>query len=346
MHNFYSDTQTLPTQGMREAAVAAPLGDEQRGEDPTTRALEERVADLLGKEAAVFLPSGTMCNEIALGVHCRPGDEVICERVSHIVVAEGGGPAALWGVMIQALDGERGMLAPDHVAGAIRGSSRYAPASRLLSVEQTANLSGGTVWPVERLTACAEVAKAAGLATHMDGARLMNAVVASGRPARDHAEGYDSAWIDLSKGLGCPVGAALAGNRDFIQAAWRLKQRIGGALRQSGMLTAMGLYALDHHVDRLAEDHALARDIARRLSQLPIVARVLPADSNIVILDLTDTAPTAAAVVARLEAAGVRTGVFGTRRIRIVTHLDVGPEGAKALCDAFARIAETADHAP
>lgn len=256
MDDFYSDTKTRPSRAMREAALNAVVGDEQRGEDPTTAALEARVAAVLGKQAAVFLPSGTMCNEIALMVWRRPGDEVICWRDSHIVVAETGGPAALAGVMIHALDAPDGQMTPDQVRQAIRSGSRYEPHSRLLCVEQTANLAGGCVWPVAALDAVTEVAHARGLATHVDGAQIMNAVVASGQPAHEHAAGWDSVWLDFSKGLGAPIGGVLTGSAAFITQAWRVKQRIGGAMRQSGMLAAMCLQAPDHNVSRLL--HAAA----------------------------------------------------------------------------------------
>lgn len=331
MYDFYSDTKTKPSRAMRETVLEADVGDEQKDEDNTTRALNERVAALLGKEAAVFLPSGTMCNEIAIRVHLRPGEELICERDCHIVNFEGGAPAAYSGAMIKALDGERGMLAPDQVRDAIAGGSRYTPASRLLCVEQTANMSGGTVWPVERLDAVAAVAKAAGLATHMDGARLLNAVVASGRPADAHTAGYDTCWLDFSKGLGAPVGAVLAGSHAFIEQAWRIKQQFGGAMRQSGVLAAMCLYALDHHVERLAEDHQLAVAIARRVAELPGVDQVLPVESNIVIFDLADGAPEAGELVRLCARDGITIGAFGARRIRVVTHLDVDTAAGEAL---------------
>ncbi|MEM8791357.1 MAG: threonine aldolase family protein [Pseudomonadota bacterium] len=331
MHDFYSDTQTKPTRAMREAMLDAPVGDEQRDEDPTTMSLCERVADLLGKEAAVFMPSGTMCNEIGIKVHCRPGDEIICERSCHIIGFEGGGPAALSGAMIHAIDGDRGRMNADQVLGALRYPSRYDPRSRLLSVEQTANLAGGAVWPLPLLNEIAGVAKDAGLTTHMDGARLMNAVVASGTPAADFAAGYDSVWIDFTKGLGAPVGAMLAGSRDFIEEAWRFKQQMGGAMRQSGVLAAMADYALDHHVDRLSEDHARARRIAERLETLPKVAQVLPVETNIVIFDIIDCGPRAEHVAEAALKAGVRFGAFDDRRIRIVTHLDVDDVSVDAL---------------
>ena len=209
-----SDTVTRPTAAMRQAMAEAEVGDEQRGEDPTTNALCARVAALLGKEAAVFLPSGSMCNEIALLVHCRPGDEIICDRTAHIVTAEGGGPAALAGAMVRALDGEAGVYTPEQLAGAVRAVNRYAPRSRLAVVEQTSNQGGGTIWPIETIEAVGETAKAHGLSLHMDGARLLNAVVETGVDAARYAAPCDSVWVDFSKGLGCPVGAVLAGSAD------------------------------------------------------------------------------------------------------------------------------------
>jgi threonine aldolase len=338
MHDFYSDTQTRPTRAMRLAALDVAVGDERHDDDRPTLELCARVADMLGMEAALFLPSGTMCNEIAIAVHTRPGDEVICARDAHIIFAESGGPAALSGVMMHPIDAERGMPAPDQIAEAIRPRSAHAPRSRLFVAEQTANLAGGAVWPLAALNAAAETAKAAGLATHLDGARILNAQVATGVPARDYARGFDSAWIAFTKGLGCPVGAVLAGSRDFVRDAWLLKRRWGGAMRQTGVLTAMCLYALDHHVERLAEDHALARDIGARLAALPQIARVLPVETNIVIADLSDALPEARECAARLRARNVTVTVVGRRRIRIVTHLDVGPADADALVAAIAAL--------
>ncbi|MEL6873312.1 MAG: threonine aldolase family protein, partial [Pseudomonadota bacterium] len=262
MHNFFSDTQTKPSRAMLETVFTADVGDEQRGEDATTRKLEARVAELLGKDAAVYMPSGTMCNEIAIHIHCRPGDEIICAAQSHIVGFEGGGPAALSGTMMRLIETSDGTFTAADVTAALRSGSRYEPRSRLVSVEQTVNVAGGIVWPIEQLAAVGAAARAAGLGVHMDGARLMNAAVASGRPAAEHTAAVDSVWIDFTKGLGAPFGAVLAGSEAFIAEAWRLKQRWGGAMRQSGIMAAMCLYALDHHVDRLAEDHALAASIA------------------------------------------------------------------------------------
>ncbi len=336
--NFYSDTQTRPSRAMLETALTAEVGDEQSGRDPTTNALCERVAALLGHEAAVFLPSGTMCNEIAIAVHTQPGEEVICERSSHIVTAEGGGPAAISGVMINMIDGQAGQFTADQLKGHIRHQSRYEPRSRLVSVENTANFGGGAVWSVDALAGVAETARNAGLALHMDGARLLNAVVASGAPARDFAGLMDSAWIDFTKGLGTPVGAVLAGSADFIEDAWRFKQRFGGAMRQSGVVAAMCDYALDHNIDRMADDHAMASRIAEHLNGLAGVAGLLTPETNIVIFDLAEDAPTAGSVVDQMESRGIRVGALGVRRMRIVTHMDVGAADQAVLTAALSEI--------
>ncbi|NCW07684.1 MAG: low specificity L-threonine aldolase [Rhodobacterales bacterium] len=338
MHEFYSDTQTRPTRAMREAALNIALGDERHGEDPSTNELCARVADMLGMEAAVFLPSGTMCNEIAIAVHTRPGDEVICTRESHIIFAESGGPAALSGVMMCPIDTDRGMLTPNQVTEHVRPASAHAPRSRLLLAEQTANLAGGAVWPLEQLNATVDAAKSAGLSTHLDGARLLNAQVATGIAAAEYARGFDSAWIAFTKGLGCPVGAVLAGSHDFISQAWLLKRRWGGAMRQTGVLTAMCLYALDHHIDRLADDHALAKSIGVRLCELETISNILPIDTNIVIADLAPDGPDAREVAKQLKRKNVTITVVGPKRIRIVTHMDVDEADADALVAAMATL--------
>ena len=335
MHEFYSDTQTRPTRAMREFALKVTLGDERHNEDPSTNELCARIADMLGMEAAVFLPSGTMCNEIAIAVHTRPGDEVICTRESHIIFAESGGPAALSGVMMCPIDTDRGMLSSEQVIEHVRPVSAHAPRSRLLLAEQTANLAGGAVWPLEQLNATVEVAKSAGLSTHLDGARLLNAQVATGVAVAEYARGFDSAWIAFTKGLGCPVGAVLAGSHDFISKAWLLKRRWGGAMRQTGVLTAMCLYALDNHIDRLADDHALAQFIGVRLNELEIISNILPIDTNIVIADIAPDGPDAREVADQLKRKNVTITVVGPRRIRIVTHMDVGEVDAEALVAAM-----------
>ena len=335
--NFYSDTQTKPSRAMREAMLDAEVGDERHDADPTTLALCERVADLLGMEKAVFLPSGTMCNEIAIAVHCRPGDEVICSRESHIIFAESGGPAALSGVMVHPIDCDRGLMTPAQIGAAIRRPSAHTPRSRLLVTEQTSNLGGGAIWPQEQLRAAAETATAAGLAAHLDGARLLNASVASGVSAANYAAGHDSAWIAFTKGLGCPVGAVLAGSRSFIDDAWLHKRRWGGAMRQTGVLAAMCLFALDNNVDRLAEDHALAHWIGEALTPLDGVAGVDPVETNIVSASLAGDGADARGLERALRAEGLRITVTGERRIRIVTHMDVDRDDADRLVSAIAR---------
>jgi len=325
--DLYSDTVTKPTAAMRRFMCEAPVGDEQKGEDPTVNQLQEMVAELLGKEAAVFLPSGTMCNEIAMRVHCRPGEEMLAHRTAHPIHFETGGPAGLAGVNVRPLDGARGQFDVAAVDEAVRPDSRYAPRSRLLWVEQTSNLGGGSVWPLSRIQGVVQAGRRHRLSAHMDGARLMNAVVASGVSARAFAKPFDTAWIDFTKGLGAPVGAALAGSREFIAEAWRCKQQMGGAMRQAGIIAAGGVYALRHHVQRLADDHALARRLAEGLAGLPGI-KLDPAEveTNIVFFDVTGTvdAPTA---VERLLAHGVRMGALGPRTIRAVTHLDVDAAG-------------------
>jgi threonine aldolase len=319
--NLHSDTQTRPTPEMRAAIAAAEVGDEQRGLDPTTAELERRVAELLGHEAAVFLPSGTMCNEIALRLHIRPGgDELLLDRTAHPIVAEAGGPAALAGAMISPLDGDGGIYTAAQLEAALHArDDRYAPRSRLVSVEQSTNLGGGRVWTPQQIDEVLAVARRHGLRAHLDGARLMNAVVASGVSAADFAGGFDTAWLDFSKGLGAPVGAVLAASRELIDEAWRWKQMMGGALRQSGILAAGCIYALDHNVERLAEDHDNARALADGLAGIPGVA-IDPetVETNIVLFEVED----APALVARL-AADVELHEFGPRLVRAVTHLDV-----------------------
>jgi threonine aldolase len=339
MIDLYSDTRTKPTPAMRRAIAEAEVDDEQAGLDPTVNALCERVAELLGKPAAVFLPSGTMCNEIAYRVHCRPGDEIILDRTAHGIIAEAGGPAALAGAMMHPVDGDRGRFTVDQVRGALRNESRYEPRSRLVSVEQTSNYGGGTVWPVAQLQAVSAFAADQGLATHMDGARLMNAVVATGTGAAEHAATFDSVWLDFSKGLGAPIGAALTGSAAFIDEAWRLKQQMGGAMRQAGIVAAACLYALDHHVERLAEDHANARRLAEELAGIPgVVLQPDRVETNIVFFDLAPSTLPAPDVEASLEAKGVRIGAMGPRRMRAVTHLGVDRDGIDAALQAVAAV--------
>src|ERR1700742_4086887 len=319
--NLLSDTQTKPTPPMREAMARAEVGDEQIGDDPTVNLLCERVADLLGKEAAVFMPSGTMCNVAATLVHCRPGDEILAHETAHIIAREGGAHAALGGFQITPLKGDDGQFAPETLKQALHPKSRYQPPQVLVSVEQTANIGGGTIWKKAALDEIVSIARAAGMATHMDGARLLNAAVAIGISARDMAAGWDSAWIDFSKGLGAPIGGAIAGSRAFIDEVWRWKQRLGGSMRQAGVAAAACVYALDHHVDRLAEDHANARALARGLAQIQGLDVQEP-ETNLVFFRPDGAGISANDMVAALNKRGVQIAVMDGR-IRACAHLDV-----------------------
>ncbi len=334
-----SDTVTRPTPGMRKAMAAAEVGDEQRGDDPTVTALCERVADLLGKEAALFLPSGTMCNQIAVLVHCRPGDEIIAADIAHLIGSEAAGPAALAGAQILAVPSERGIFTAAAVEAAVRAPKRNAPRSRLVEIEQTVNAGGGAVWPLEAIESVAQAASRHGLAMHMDGARLMNAAVASGKSAAEIAKPFDSVWIDLSKGLGCPIGGVLAGSAAFIEEAWRWKHRLGGAMRQAGIVAAAGLYALDHHVERLAEDHATARLLAGQLSGVPGIRLDPPeVETNIVFFDVGESGMDAREIERRLHSQGILVGAAGRTRMRAVTHLDVAASDVEAAARCLATL--------
>jgi threonine aldolase len=319
--NLLSDTQTRPTQGMREAMARAEVGDEQVGDDPSVNLLCERVADLLGKQAAVFMPSGTMCNVAATLVHCRPGDEILAHATAHIIAREGGAHAALGGFQIMPLPGPDGQFSPDTLRAALHPRTRYQSAQTLVSVEQTANIGGGTIWKKKALDEIVEIAQANALATHMDGARLLNATVATGIGAREMASGWNSAWIDFSKGLGAPIGAVIAGSREFIDEVWRWKQRLGGSMRQAGICAAACTYALDHHVDRLAEDHANARALARGLSQIAGI-EVQEPETNLVFFKPDGAGVTGDAMVSALRQRGVQIAMMDGR-IRACTHLDV-----------------------
>jgi len=317
-----SDTVTRPSPGMREAMARAEVGDDVFGEDPTVRRLEERVAELLGKEAGLFVPSGTMANQVALGTLARAGDEVICHEGAHIAGFEGGAPSALWGIQLRPVPGERGVLAAADVEAAIRGDADWLPRTRVIEVENTHNTAGGTVWPLDRLEELGRLAAARGLALYLDGARLMNASAASGVAPRDYAAPATLASTCLSKGLGAPAGSVLTGPRDLVREARRLRKRLGGGMRQAGILAAAGLYALDHNVARLAEDHAHARRLAEGLAELPGFHLAAAPETNLVYFRVED----APALAGRLRAKGVLCAVAGRDLLRFVTHLDVSAQ--------------------
>lgn len=333
-----SDTVTRPTAGMREAIAAAEVGDDQLGDDPTVRRLEERIAELLGKERALFFPSGIMANETAIVVHGRPGTEAVVEASCHLIDWEEAAAAAWAGMQLRPVPTDDGVLSPDAVRGAIRPASNpYQPETSLVCVENTHNAAGGKVVPLETLRAVRAVADEHGLPIHMDGARLWHAAVAAGVPLDAYAEPVDTVMVTLSKGLGCPVGSLLAGPAELMDRAWRVRRRMGGSMRQSGILAAAGLYALDHHLDRLADDHRRAQLLAELAGEIDGLEPVAP-ETNIVMLNILRDDLDAATIVARLADRGVRLSMFSSTRLRAVTHLDIDDEGVRTAMQALANV--------
>ncbi|MEO6065826.1 MAG: GntG family PLP-dependent aldolase [Lysobacterales bacterium] len=339
MIDLFSDTKTRPTAAMRTAMAGAEVGDEAAFEDPTVNALCARVAQLLGKESALFAPSGTQCNQIALAVLGRPGEEVVCDRTAHIACFEAGGVGANAGLNLLTLDGDRGRFSAGQLREALRTPMRHAPRQTVLAIEQTSNLGGGAIWPLAQLESVCAIARERDMATHMDGARLLNAVVASGVSAADYARGFDSVWLDFSKGLGAPVGAALAGSHEFIERAWVVKQRLGGAMRQAGIVAAGALYALDQHVERLADDHRRARRLAEGLAALRgLVLDPATVETNIVFFNIESARCgfDASELSRRVGERGVRVGAFDATTLRAVTHLDVDDADIDTALTVFA----------
>jgi threonine aldolase len=329
-----SDTVTRPTPTMREAMASAPVGDDQFGEDPTINALQARVAALLGKEAALWLPTGTMANQVALRVLTRPGDHVIVSRESHAVWHETGGAGANAGVQLTEIGSHGVFTADEFLATCHPRGHMLLPPTTVVEVENTHNRSGGVVFPQDEARRVCAAARAHGVATYLDGARLWNAAIATGRPAAELAAPFDLVSVALSKGLGAPGGSLLAGSRALIDAALRHRRMLGGAMRQVGIFGAAGLHALDHHMDRLAEDHDNAARIARRLVESPRV--ILNADgvqTNIIVFGVTPDAPDAPTIVTRARDRGVLIIAFGPRTIRLVTHLDVSRSQCEQAAD-------------
>lgn len=319
-----SDTITRPTPAMREAMAAADVGDDVFGEDPTVAKLEARVAELLGKEAAMFTPSGTMANQLALRAHTEPGDEVILDGNAHVYYYEGGAPAALAGVTCRCLPGVRGIFTAADAEAVLRPADPHFPPTRLVCLENTHNRGGGKVWPQELVREIGALTRERGIRLHLDGARLWNASVASGISERELAGEFDSVAVCFSKGLGAPVGSALCGSGGFIRRARRFRKMFGGGMRQAGMLAAAALHALEHHRERLAEDHANARLLAEGLATLPgIVLDPASVETNIVLARVT--AVPADRLARELDAAGVRVFATGPDTIRAVTSLEVTP---------------------
>ena len=340
--DLYSDTATQPTQAMRAFMCRAEVGDEQKGEDPSVNALQAMVADMLGKEAALFLPSGTMCNQISYAVHCRAGNLILLDRTAHPLISEAGGAAVLARATLYPIDGANGMFTPEQMAEVMLPATRYRPPFRLVCVEQTTNMPGGRIWPLEQIRAVCDTARENGALTHMDGARLLNASVATGIAPKVYADSFDTLWIDLSKGLGAPVGAVLAGSSDFILKAWQWKQRIGGAMRQAGIIAAAGIYALNHHVERMAEDHAHAKRLAEGIAGAPgIGIDVESLETNMVRFDVSESGISAQAFGDQLLAeSGVRVSVIGPSLIRLIPHIGISTADVDEAAQAICRLAE------
>jgi threonine aldolase len=337
-----SDTVTRPTPDMRRAMAEADVGDDVFGEDPTVNRLQERIAELLGCEAALFVPSGTMANHVSIAAHTHPGDEVICEKDAHIFYYEAGAPASLSGVQIFPLAGTAGILDPVQIEEAIRPDNVHHPRTALIEIENTHNRAGGAVYPIETLRAIRQVASRHGIAMHMDGARLWNASTASGVPMKEYAACFDSVSVCFSKGLGAPVGSAVAGSRPFIDKAKRIRKRFGGGMRQAGVLGAAALYAMEHHVGRLAEDHRNARRLAEGLAHIPgLTADPSTVQTNIVFVDCPAGGEALSAFIGRLQREGVLVMATGPTRLRAVTHLDVTEEGIEIAIAVFRQAAGT-----
>lgn len=337
-----SDTLTKPTDAMRRAMAEAEVGDDVFGEDPSVNRLQDLAAQILGKEAALYVPSGTMANQISIKVHTQPGDEIIMERSSHPFNSESGGLAALSGVQVNLQDGERGVLSAEQVARVIRpGNDVHNAPTRLVSLENTHNRGGGAVYPMDRIRDIHDVARAEGLAMHLDGARLMNATVASGLQASEITQYFDSCTLCLSKGLGAPVGSVIAASADFIGRAQRYRKMFGGGMRQAGILAAAGIYALENNVERLADDHFNAKLLAERISGAPGL-RVEPAnvETNIIYLQLDpdEARVDAPALAAAMSQRGVLALAMGRTGMRLVTHLDVSRDQAERAADIMCSI--------
>ncbi len=339
MIDLRSDTVTKPTDAMRKAMARAEVGDDVYGEDPTVNRLQEMVAAMFGKKAALFVPSGTMANQLAIRLHTQPGQEVIVESKAHIVRYEQGAAGALAGVQLHWIDGARGLISPEQVEAAIRPKDPHTIQTALICIENTHNSGGGTIYPLATIERIRAVATDHGIPMHLDGARLFNAVAATTLPPASYAQHFETLSVCLSKGLGAPAGSLLMMNDlTLLDKAKRLRRMYGGAMRQSGILAAAGIYALEHHIGRLRVDHDNAKRLARRLQQISTV-RINPqdVDTNIVIFDVIGHHLTPPAIVAALKQAGVLIHAIGGTRFRAVTHLDVSSAAIDQACDIFAR---------
>jgi threonine aldolase len=323
MIDLRSDTGTRPTPAMRAAMMHAEVGDDVFGEDPTVNALEERMAALFGHEASVFCPSGTMTNQIAVNIHTRPGDEVICDEGAHIYRYEGGGVMATSGSSVKLIQGDHGRFTAEQVEASINDrKAHWLAHTSLVNIENTCNRGGGAVWDLREVDRIRNVCDAHGLGLHLDGARIFNALTVTGEAPEAWGRRFDTLTVCLSKGLGAPVGSVLIGSGERIAAARRVRKRLGGGMRQAGLLAAACLYAMDHHVQRLTDDHRRAKDLERALLELPFIAAVMPVETNIIILTLAGDRM-AAPFIAALRERGILAAAFGPQMVRLVTHLDV-----------------------
>lgn len=332
MIDLRSDTVTLPSPAMRRAMAEAELGDDVLDGDPTTRRLEQRTAELLGMEDALFFPSGTQANQTGIGLVTEPGTELLIEANAHLVHYELAGAAALWGVQLRTIETPDGRLSPELARKAMRAPSPHVARATAVAVENTHNAAGGRVLPPADMAAIVAWAHEAHLAVHVDGARLWNAAAAQGIPPARLVRGATTVMVSFSKGLGCPVGSCLAFASSLRARAWEIRKRLGGGMRQSGVLAAAGLYALDHHLPRITEDHGRARDFAQRITGCPAVRVEMP-ETNIVMIDLVREQDSSDTVIPRLAAAGLRVERFGARRMRAVTHLDVDDGAVRRAAD-------------
>ena len=325
--NLISDTVTTPTKGMLAAMMSAKVGDDVFKEDATVNALEEKTAALFGMEAALFFPSGTMANQTAIKVHTQPGEQLICDHYAHIFNYEGGGVSFNSGVSCKLIEGHRGMITAKQVTAAINPPDFYhSPLTTLVSLENTTNKGGGAIWDFQEMKAIKEVCTAHGLKFHLDGARLWNALAVTGEDPKLYGHLFDSISVCLSKGLGCPVGSVLLGSKDFIAKALRVRKVFGGGMRQAGFLAAAGIYALDHHRERLKEDHKKAKEIEAILSEKDFIASVSPVDTNIIIFELNESILDAEAFMHKMDENNIRLISMGSGKLRLVTHLNYTDE--------------------
>ncbi|WP_073079162.1 threonine aldolase family protein [Chitinophaga jiangningensis] len=337
MIDFRSDTFTRPSHGMLQAMNSAEVGDDVFGEDPTVNKLEAIMADYFGKESALYCPSGTMSNQIAINVHTRPGDEVICSNLAHVYVSEGGGIAFNSGAQVQTLVGDRGLITAAQVQAAIQPDDVHKPHTSLVSLENTSNFGGGCCYNMQDILDISAVCDQHNLALHLDGARLFNALVATGQDPKVYGQAFDSISVCLNKGMGCPMGSVLLGSREFIKAARRVRKKLGGGMRQAGYMAATGIYAMENNIGRLTEDHLHAKQIAAVLREKSFIGEFLPVETNIIIFEVKGRF-TPKDLTAYLKDEGILVIPISPTQVRMVLHLDVTPEMVERTCKVLAAL--------